>query len=115
MHTSVILIVLLVFMAFAYQVGKRRALGTAGGAHAIRNLHSLPGYYGFYVMLWAALPALLVLLLWGLFEESVLTHIVISELPPEARSLTDARLGLFINAISCPRSPTRRCGRLRHI
>ena len=99
MHTSVILIVLLAFMAFAYQVGKRRALGTAGGAHAIRNLHSLPGYYGFYVMLWAALPALLVLLLWGLFEESVLTHIVISELPPEARSLTDARLGLFINDV----------------
>ncbi len=99
MHTSVILIVLLMLMAVAYQLGKRRALHTAGGTHAIRKLHSLPSYYGLYVMLWAALPSLLSLLLWGLFQEPILTKLVVSGLPPEMRSLSDAELGLVINDV----------------
>ena len=99
MHTSVILIVLLVLMAMAYQIGKRRALGAVGGSHAIRKLHSLPSYYGFYVMLWAALPPLLLLLLWGLFQEPILTHLVISALPPEMQSLPQAELGLIVNDV----------------
>jgi len=99
MQTYMIVIVLLAFMAFAYQFGKRRALHTAGGPAPIRNLHSLPSYYGFYVMLWAALPSLLVLLLWGLFQESILTQLVIGSLPQEMQALPKAELGLIINDV----------------
>ena len=44
---------LLPLMLFAYSIGRRRAVTLAGEAH----LHSRPGYYGWYAVVWLALPA----------------------------------------------------------
>jgi phosphate transport system permease protein len=49
---------LLALSAAAYRLGRRRALTQGSGG---RKLHSLPAYYGVYVALWCALPALVVL------------------------------------------------------
>ena len=59
---------------FAFQRAKRLR-GAAMGSGA--RLNSLPIYHGFYIALWAALPALLFLAIWapvqsGLVEQSVL-------------------------------------------
>ena len=64
MQVSVIVIVLLGLMAVGYHFGRQRALGSVGGGKGIRQLHSLPSYYGAYVVLWGALPALVVWWLW---------------------------------------------------
>jgi phosphate transport system permease protein len=51
------------------------------------RLHSLPGYHGWYVAIWAALPALLFLLLWvplsdRLVMDAVLASPAAAHLPP---------------------------------
>ena len=69
----------------------------AGGK--VRNLHSLPAYYGLYVAIWAALPALLILGLWLAFEGTIISQLIVSTLPDDVRSLAPDRLNLVVNDI----------------
>jgi phosphate transport system permease protein len=57
MSVSVLIAAVLLIMAIGYQMGRKRALKSVGGLSSMRNLHSLPSYYGSYVLLWAALPS----------------------------------------------------------
>jgi len=87
--------VLLGLTAIAYFLGRRRALAVA----AQGRLHSLPGHYGLLTALWCGLPAAAVFLLWLAFEPTIIRHIVVSELPPQARALPQAHLNLLVNDI----------------
>jgi phosphate transport system permease protein len=99
MSVSVLIAAVLLIMAIGYQMGRKRALKSVGGLSSMRNLHSLPSYYGSYVLLWAALPSALILLIWGIIQDSVLTQIMQSHLPAEMLSLSSDRLGLLISSI----------------
>jgi phosphate transport system permease protein len=94
-QTPIIALLLLALSSAAFYVGRRRALSVAGGQ--VRNLHSLPSYYGLYVALWAALPALILLGLWLAFENSIITQMVMADMPASIRSLDPAKLNLVIN------------------
>jgi phosphate transport system permease protein len=93
--TFVFLVLLLTSAAFYW--GRKRAFAIAGGS--IRKLHSLPSYYGYYAALWCGVPTLLLLFLWLCFENSIITHLVISGLPNELSSESPERLNLLINDI----------------
>src|SRR5262245_11674280 len=97
MTPLLLLATLLVLSAAAYQLGRRRALAAVSGD--LRRLHSLPNYYGVYVALWCALPALLVLALWLAFQGRVVETLVVSELPTGTRALPAARLDLLVNEV----------------
>ncbi|HVL78577.1 MAG TPA: phosphate ABC transporter permease subunit PstC [Sphingomicrobium sp.] len=61
-------------------------------AAAIRSsgtgrLHSLPAYHGFYVALWAAVPALLLLAAWAPVQTGLVEQAVLSS--PEGQALPD--------------------------
>ena len=99
MTPATLFIVLLALCGFAYYVGRRRAVAVAGDASQIRNLHSRPTYYGAIVALWCGIPALILFALWLAFESSIITQIVISDLPENIRSQTAAELNLFVNQI----------------
>ncbi len=99
MQTTTLIIVLLILMAGAYQLGRRRSSRVATAAGGVRNLHSLPSYYGFYTAIWCGLPALLVLMLWVAFQSNIVPQFVVVNLPQEIRELPPARLGLVINDI----------------
>jgi len=99
MSVSVLIAAVLLIMAIGYQMGRKRALKSVGGLSNMRYLHSLPSYYGSYVLLWAALPSALILLVWGMIQDSVLTQIMQSHLPAEMLSLSADRLGLLISSI----------------
>ncbi|MGD2081939.1 MAG: phosphate ABC transporter permease subunit PstC [Chromatiales bacterium] len=99
MPQSLLILVLLGIMAAAYQVGRRRAFAVAGGQKGVPNLHSLPSYYGYFTALWAGLPALLVLAVWIALQSSVITELVIADLPPETRALPEGELNLVVNDI----------------
>ena len=88
---------LLAMSSAAYVLGRKRALRVAGGK--VRNLHSLPAYYGLYVAIWAALPALLILGLWLAFEGTIISQLIVSTLPDDVRSLAPDRLNLVVNDI----------------
>ena len=88
---------LLVLTVIGFYLGRGRALATASGR--IRNLHSLPSYYGYYVALWCALPALLILTAWLMGEQQIVRGLLVSGLPESAQSLPPERLGLLLNDI----------------
>ncbi|MGB2973980.1 MAG: phosphate ABC transporter permease subunit PstC, partial [Candidatus Competibacter sp.] len=90
-----LLFTLLLLSAGAYYIGRRRAFAVAGGH--IRNLHSLPSFYGFYTALWCGLPALLIFALWAAAQPNLLVNWVVAGLPPELRDLPPDRLNLVVN------------------
>jgi phosphate transport system permease protein len=70
--------------AVAWLAARAKAASFAGGGKA--RLHSLPGFHGWYVALWAVLPALLFLAVWSsvsgnLVEQSVLESPAAAKLP----------------------------------
>ncbi|UCH44339.1 MAG: phosphate ABC transporter permease subunit PstC [Nitrospiraceae bacterium] len=97
MNNLVLLTVIILLSSVGYFLGKRRTEKSVKGN--IRTLHSLPGYYGLYIAFWCGLPAVLVFLLWMAFQSSVITSLVISDLPREFQSLPEDRLSLVFNDI----------------
>ena len=93
----IVLLVILALAAFGYYGGKRRALTAA--AHSGRPLHSLPGYYGYYVALWCALPALALLAVWLVLEPRIVEWLLVSALGADQRALPPEQLGLMLSDI----------------
>src|SRR5210317_696113 len=97
---STTLILLLGFMAIAaFYFGRGRSLSLVGGPGHGMALHSLPGYYGYYVAIWVALPALALLMLWMLIEPRLIISMVVSGLPESYRNLPAGELNLLVNNI----------------
>lgn len=97
MQKSTLLFLLLLLCALAFHFGRQRSLRLVGGR--VKNLHSLPNYYGYYTALWCGLPALSLLCLWLFFENPIVTHLVLADLPPDMRALPPDRQSLLINDI----------------
>ncbi len=97
MQTSTLILLLLALSAVAYQFGKRRSLSIVRGK--VKELHSLPSYYGYLTAIWCGVPALIIFGLWSTFESTIITHLVVSSLPETLQSLSSSRLSLFINDI----------------
>ncbi len=95
MSTPLLLAVLLLLTAAAFEFGRRRALHLAGPE--FRTLHSLPRYYGSFTALWCALPALVLLGTWLAFEDEIITSLVVADLPATYQSLSEPELNLIIN------------------
>ncbi|MBB4284453.1 phosphate ABC transporter permease subunit PstC [Roseospira goensis] len=62
MDTLLVIAAILVLAAVGFAFGRRRAVVQSAGVPA--RLHSLPGYHGHFVALWAAVPALVLLAIW---------------------------------------------------
>jgi phosphate transport system permease protein len=97
MNATLLVTVLLALSSLAYYLGRRRAFTVAQGA--IRNLHSLPSYYGLYTAIWCGIPALVLVALWLSFENTIITQMVVAGLPEDLRALGADRLNLVINDI----------------
>jgi phosphate transport system permease protein len=97
MHTSTLIILLLGLMSLAYYLGRKRSLNLVAGR--VRDLHSLPSYYGLHTAMWCGIPALLLIVLWVSFEGSIVTGMVIGSLPPEVQDLPPERLNLVMNDV----------------
>ncbi|HRJ53660.1 MAG TPA: phosphate ABC transporter permease subunit PstC [Candidatus Thiothrix moscowensis] len=100
MSTLGILLTLTVLAAFSYYIGRKRSLALAtpvkrGG----NNLHSLPSYYGYLVMIWVLIPALLVFALWSALEKPLLTSTMISHLPAEIQNKSPDEISLTTNRV----------------
>jgi phosphate transport system permease protein len=98
MSVSTLLLFLIGLALMAYYLGIRRSLLVAGSAGR-RALNSLPGHYGMLAALWCLVPALLIVLLWVVLQDTVVTHLVVSALPPEHAALSESELTLVINDI----------------
>lgn len=81
MNNLTVALGLLILTGVAYQLGltRSRRVASAGA----EPLHSRPGYHGLLAVLYAAVPALVVYLLWRAFGDSVVQSLVLDSLPAE--------------------------------
>lgn len=70
MNAGVLALIVLAIAIAGFFAGRRRAIATADGD--ARKLHSLPGYYGQSILLFAAVPALLLLGGWMLVQPALI-------------------------------------------
>ena len=99
MQGTTIVLILAALSAAAFYLGRGRSLALVGGPSQGSNLHSLPGYYGYFTAIWCLLPALALMLLWVMLESRVIVAMVVSELPQAQRELSEGELNLLVNNI----------------
>ncbi|MGD8932666.1 MAG: phosphate ABC transporter permease subunit PstC [Chromatiales bacterium] len=97
MNTLVLLVVLLGLSTLAFYLGRKRAFSVVKGR--VRDLHSLPVYYGFQAALWCGIPALLLFGVWISLESTIIMQLVVDALPEQLRNLPPDRLGLLVNDV----------------
>ena len=81
MSPGIVVLVVAAISAVGYVLGRRRAVSLAARERA--KLHSLPGYYGQTVALFAAVPALVVLVAW-LVVQPLLVETRLSDMIPDS-------------------------------
>ncbi len=96
--SNLLLIILAVALA-GFFVVRQRAYNVALKNGGIAKLHSLPLYYGYLAGIWALVPALLMLALWGLMESTLIERSVLSLAPLSMTGLGDAQLTLMLNQV----------------
>ena len=99
MSPSTLLILILGLSSIGYYVGRRRAFAVAGRGDESRHLHSRPTYYGALTAIWCGIPALILFGFWLAFQSTIITQLVVADLPEQIRSLPEARLNLVVNDI----------------
>jgi phosphate transport system permease protein len=97
MTPAALLIALTLLSVGAFWIGKSRSLALVGGSRGVRNLHSLPGHYGLMTALWCALPALVVIAIWLMFQDAIIVRLVTDQLPESVRNLSENDLSLVLN------------------
>ena len=96
MPTSFFLLIIVVLIQIAYWVGYKKAFKVAGKKGLV-GLHSRPQYYGLLCALWCGIPALLILLGWILFSDSILTGLSMENFPSQAGSVRPEQVSLVKN------------------
>ena len=99
MQTTTVFIVLVALSCCSFFLGRRRSRAVAETVGGVTALHSLPRHYGYMAAAWAALPALLVLVLWLGLESRVLNNLVVAQLPHSVHEMHPSELGLYTNQI----------------
>lgn len=98
MASPVLLVVLFVLCLLAFFAGRTRSMVVAGNG-GIRALNSLPFYYGSLTAFWSALPSLLLVILWSIFDGTVIEGIVHSMVPQDAIDAAGGNINLVMNQV----------------
>ncbi len=99
MDTTTVFLALLLLTVVSFFMGRKRSHTITAGQGGARALHSLPKHYGYMAALWALLPALAVLVLWLVFENSILARMVVGDLPASVQELSTSEQGLYFNQV----------------
>ena len=99
MSSTALIITILALSTIGYQLGRKRAFSLGERSGGVKYLHSRPVYYGLLAALWCGIPALIIFSLWQIFEPSIISNMIVTDLPEEIRSLSESRLNLVINDI----------------
>ncbi|CAA0088568.1 Phosphate transport system permease protein PstC 1 [Halioglobus japonicus] len=99
MQTTTVFLILIALCVISFYTGRKRSQIVAMQHGGLDTLHSLPNHYGYMAAVWAALPALFVLLVWMGFESSVLHALVVGQLPQNIQQLPPDELGLYYNQV----------------
>jgi len=98
MPPSLLIILVLLLSSLAYWLGRRRAFLFARQPGA-GKMHSRPGYYGMLTALWCGLPALLIVAVWQVAADPLLTQMAMKGVFAAKGSLSPDQANLLVNDI----------------
>lgn len=81
MSATWLFLIVLALAIVGYVIGRSRAMASAGGD--IRQLHSLPNYYGINAALFVVVPSLLLLAVWLIVQPIVIENSVEGMIPDD--------------------------------
>ncbi len=96
MSQWILFLALLILTYVSFTMGRAAAVGHRASG---QPLHSLPGYYGWYVVCWCGIPAFLLFAAWTALEDPILQLLLVPTLPADLRNLPPAELGLVLTDI----------------
>ena len=99
MQSTTLFLILGAMAVAAFFIGRGRSVAVVGGPQHGTNLHSLPGYYGYFTAIWCLLPALAVMVIWVVLEPRIIVALIINGLSDAQRSLSAGELNLLVNNI----------------
>ncbi|ADZ71701.1 phosphate ABC transporter permease subunit PstC [Polymorphum gilvum] len=94
---STVFFILLILAVLGYVAGLFRAKVVRGTAY--REFHSLPIYHGLNIAIWTGVPALIIVLMWLLFQGAAVDRIILNSLGTEVTSLDAAQQALLLSEI----------------
>jgi phosphate transport system permease protein len=95
--TSLLILIVLAIGVAGWFLGSRRARASVAGKTSA--LHSRPGYYGAYVLLWATLPALFLIIVWSAVSPAVINSLVSAQLPESVQSSSEQAKTLTMSTV----------------
>lgn len=92
------LLVAIAALSFAgYLIGRAKAQTTVG---KLSELHSLPSFHGGFIAAWIGIPAFILVLLWILFQGTVIDSMLLSSLPADKTAgMDDAQMSLVLSEV----------------
>ncbi len=93
MQSTILIAVIMGLTLVGYLLGRSRAVAVAGGR--LSHLHSIPSYHGFFVAIWAGLPAFLLLAVWSCFQDQLIASLAMAGLPDTVRQADAQSLTLI--------------------
>ncbi len=100
---SYLLLALLILTIGAYYIGLAKArhfTDNLASSDRADQQHSLSSYHGAFMAAWAGIPALFLILIWLLFQNSVIDHLLLSSLPAERTAgLDKGQINLLLSEI----------------
>jgi len=96
--TATTILIVLCLGIVGYLAGRMRSVRLANGYQG--NLHSRPGYYGWFVAICATLPALLLLVTWVSVSPSIIDNRVFETLPGQVQSMPESDRALQMGKVN---------------
>jgi len=106
MSFSILIMVIALITLFSYWYGQQRSISAAGGIKNIKSMASLPHQFGLLTALYCSLSAIMVLVLWSVFESSIIDALIVDTLPLSIQQLSSSELSLYLNDIKVLASST---------
>lgn len=97
MQPLLLIIVMLVLSAIGFYMGRRRAGNIVG--NDMRQLHSLPSYYGYYVAMWCGIPALILFSLWVVVDGQIILSLATDAIAAQTQGFTAQQMSLLNSKI----------------
>ncbi len=85
MPGSILVITLIIMCMIAYSISYHRSLKIGESLGGIRQLQSIPFYYGMRAVIWCGLPSIALLLLWFIFDDYLINTLILADLPDNVR------------------------------
>ncbi len=92
-----LLLAIAVVSLAGYFMGRNKAQTSVGN---LSELHSLPSFHGGFIAAWIGIPSFIVVLLWLLFQGTVIDSLLLGSLPADkTQGLDDAQLSLILSEV----------------